>query len=84
MAHNPRMSRYYFHVQNQGSFARDDVGLEFDTIELARDQASDAAGEILTSDLRLGKADITFQIQVENGECKCVFTMDVTATCALS
>ena len=76
------MARYYFHVQNQVSFVKDDVGIELDTFERVREQMSDAAGEILTSDLRAGKTDITFQIQVEDGSDRRLITLDVSGAIA--
>ncbi len=78
----PRMSRYYFHVENQESYTRDENGMEFDSLERARNEASDAAGEILTSDLRAGKTNVVFQIQVEDGNDKRLMTLVVTGAVA--
>ncbi|RYD25637.1 MAG: hypothetical protein EOP89_08780 [Lysobacteraceae bacterium] len=78
----PAMSRYYFHIENQESFTRDENGMEFDSLERVRNEASDAAGEILTSDLRVGKTNVVFQIQVEDGSDKRVMTLVVTGAVA--
>lgn len=76
------MSRYYFHIENQESYTRDENGLEFDSLERVRNEASDAAGEILTSDLRAGKTNVVFQIQVEDGSDRRVMTLVVTGAVA--
>jgi hypothetical protein len=34
------MAHYFFDTRDNGTFIRDDVGLEFDTIEEARDEAA--------------------------------------------
>lgn len=74
------MRRYFFHVQNQISYVRDEVGAELASLESARARASDTAGEILTSDLRDGKTDIVFDIQVEDGDGTRMLTLHVVGT----
>ncbi|MEG3174828.1 hypothetical protein U1872_01190 [Sphingomonas sp. RB3P16] len=74
------MARYYFHILNQSSYVRDEVGLELASIESARDQASDAAGEILTTDLREGKTDVMFDVQVEDGSGVRLLTFHIAGT----
>ncbi|WP_242181924.1 hypothetical protein [Sphingomonas sp. CARO-RG-8B-R24-01] len=76
------MPRYFFDLQSQDSFTRDDTGLEMATVDRARDHASDAAGGILTSDFRAGRTDIRFEIQVEDGREHRVMTLKVTGTVA--
>ena len=71
------MARYYFHVEND-SYTRDESGVELDTIERVRDQASNAAGEILTSELRAGRANIGFQIQIEDPDDKRIMTIVIS------
>lgn len=71
------MVRYYFHVEND-SYTRDESGVELDTIERVRDQASNAAGEILTSELRAGRANIGFQIQIEDPDDKRIMTIVIS------
>ncbi|TPG54315.1 hypothetical protein EAH76_06470 [Sphingomonas glacialis] len=74
------MPRYFFHVLNQTSHVHDEVGAELSSIAVARSRASDAAGEILTSDLRDGKTDIVFDVQVEDDRGARVLTVHVVGT----
>lgn len=74
------MTRYFFHVRNQTSYVRDEIGGEMPGVEAARNHAADAAGEIITSELRDGNPDPQFEIQVEDGEGKRVLTFTVRST----
>ena len=64
------MQRYYFHVRHDETLVRDLEGAEFETLELAREEAVQAAREILAE--RLIKGDVIdgeiFEITLENGE----------------
>ncbi len=74
------MQRFFFHVLNQTSYVRDDVGSELASLALARDQASDTVGEILTSDLRDGKTNVVFDVQVEDGAGARLLTFHIAGT----
>lgn len=76
------VSRYFFHVQNQTSYTRDEVGGELSGLEAARNHAADAAGQIITSELRDGNPDPTFEIQVEDEHGKRVLTFNIWSTVA--
>lgn len=77
---HPGMSRYFFHVLNQISYVRDEIGAELGSLAVAQARASDAAGEILTSDLRNGKTDIVFDVQVEDGDGARLLTLHIVGT----
>jgi hypothetical protein len=63
------MQRYYFHVRHHEMLIRDPEGAEFETLEMARDEAVQAAREILAE--RLIKGDVidgeVFEISLEDG-----------------
>lgn len=73
------MQRFFFHVLNQTSYVRDEFGSDLATLDSARDQASDAAGEILTSDLRDGRTDVKFEVQVEDTAGARLLTVRIAA-----
>lgn len=74
------MSRYFFHVRNQVSFTRDDVGGEMSGIAAARNHAADAAGQIITSEMRDGNDDATIEIQVDDEHGARVLTFNIWST----
>eukprot|EP01037_Dinobryon_pediforme_P030644 gene30644-34793_t len=76
------MARYFFHVQNQVSYVRDEIGSDLPSQRVARSRAAEAAGEILTSDLRDGRTQITFDIQVDNEAGARLFTISVAGAVA--
>jgi hypothetical protein len=76
------MSRYFFHVQNQVSYMRDEIGSELPSQRVARSRAAEAAGEILTSDLRDGRTHVTFDIQVDNEAGARLFTISIAGSVA--
>jgi hypothetical protein len=82
--HVPAMSRYFFHLQNQTSYVRDEVGSDLASLGLARSRAAEAAGEILTSDLRDGRTQIVFDIQVDDAAGDRLFTVHVTGSVELA
>lgn len=59
------MPRYYFDVRD-GHLTEDDVGIEFDGIEAARDEAARALGE-MARDVLPGSAVREIAIQVRDG-----------------
>lgn len=61
---------------NQESSTRDDTGLDFSREEAARYQASNASGEIPTSDLQAGK----FEAQIEDEADRSIATFRITGT----
>ncbi|WP_010187157.1 DUF6894 family protein [Sphingomonas sp. PAMC 26605] len=77
------MSRYFFHVQNQTSYVRDEVGSDLASPGLARSRAADAAGEILTADLRDGRTEVAFDIEVDDAAGERLFTVHVAGTVEL-
>lgn len=74
------MPQYFFHVRNQTSYERDEVGVDLAGLDAARDQAANSAGEILTSDLRDGKSDVHFDIQIEDADDTRLMTLHVAGT----
>lgn len=74
------MPRYFFHVLNQRSYTRDEVGAELSGLEAARHRAADVVGEIVTSDLREGRADVVFDVEVDDEAGVRVLTCHIGAT----
>lgn len=74
------MPRYFFHVRNQTSYTRDEDGVALADVGAARAQAADAAGEILTSELRDGNAGPVFEIHVDDATSRRVLTLHVSGT----
>lgn len=74
------MSRYFFHVRNQVSYVRDEIGCDLASSDLARSRAAEAAGEILTSDLRDGRTVVAFDIQVDGESGERLFTVHIAGS----
>jgi hypothetical protein len=49
------MPRYYFNIRDGGDFAQDPEGVEFATLDLAREEAVTAVREILSEKLMRGE-----------------------------
>jgi hypothetical protein len=60
------MAHYFFDSRDNGSFIRDDVGLEFDSIEEARDEAAVCLAEMAKFVLP-GSDRRTLSIEVRDG-----------------
>lgn len=74
------MSRYFFHLQNQTSYVRDEIGSDLPSLGLVRSRAAEAAGEILTSDLRDGRTQVVFDLQVDDETGDRLFTVHVASS----
>ena len=63
------MPRYYFDVRDGEEFTPDDLGIEFDGIERARDEAARALGEIAREALPGSVArEIAIEVRDEDKE----------------
>jgi hypothetical protein len=63
------MSRYYFDIREGPRFVRDDVGLEFDSLDAAERSAAETAAEIGRELLPKGEArEITVEMRNEHGQ----------------
>ncbi|MES5100179.1 hypothetical protein ABUK73_18295 [Agrobacterium sp. BA1120] len=62
--------RYYFHVRRHQELQKDPEGAEFETLEAARDEAFQAAREILAERMVRGEVidGEVFEITTEEGE----------------
>lgn len=74
------MPRYFFHVRNQTSYIRDEIGSELKSADGARARGADLAGEILTSDLREGRTEVVFDVEVEDDSRARVYTLYIVGT----
>ncbi len=64
------MTRYFFHVRKHGNLTLDPEGDEFDTLDLAYEEAVASAREIVAQHVAVGEsiADEQFEITTETGK----------------
>ncbi|MGB8286354.1 hypothetical protein ELI13_33245 [Rhizobium ruizarguesonis] len=63
------MPKYFFHVRRSGAFKEDPEGIDLATPELAFEEATAAAREIMAERIRMGDPanGDTFEIMTEDG-----------------
>ena len=61
------MARYFFHLRNHTDELLDLEGTELTDIDAAQQIALDTARKRLSAELRSGKLDLRYRIDVENG-----------------
>ena len=70
-----RMPRFYFHISNGHGFIEDEEGVELPDEAAARSQALAAARDVMASDLREGRLDLTSFIEVEDEAHRLLLTL---------
>jgi hypothetical protein len=71
--------RFYFDVREGNGFTRDDIGVEFDTLDAAKFAAATAAAEMGPDRLPKGDArEVTIEVKDENGFLLLTVTVAMT------
>jgi hypothetical protein len=69
------MPRFYFHIGDGHGFIEDEEGLDLVDEASARRNAVAAARDLMASDLRQGRLDLTSFIEVEDDSHRLLFTL---------
>ena len=70
------MPRFYFDVREGARFSPDSVGLEFDSLDTAEQEAARVAAEISRDQLPKGNArEVTIEVKNEHGQRVLTVTM---------
>ena len=69
------MPRYYFHIKEEATTIRDNDGMELEELEAVRNEATQAAREMMSEDVREGYAPNgrTFVVTDERGQTVLMF-----------
>ena len=60
------MARYFFHYRNGHADHEDDDGLEFESLEAAKDAALHGARDTLSQEILNGVMDLRYRLEVED------------------
>jgi hypothetical protein len=69
------MPRFFFHVVDGVGIASDEDGLELENIAAARDVAVEGAHDILAAEIRYGRIDLSWRIDVADEGGAVVLTL---------
>jgi hypothetical protein len=69
------MPRFYFHICNGHGFIEDEEGVDLPDEPAARRNVIAAARDVMASDLREGRLDLTSFIEVEDEAHRLLFTL---------
>ena len=62
------MPRFFFHVVDRAGIATDDDGPDVDDLTAAKEVALKGARDILAAEIKYGKIDLNWRIDVADGE----------------
>jgi hypothetical protein len=62
------MTRYFFHLHEDGDVTRDEEGREYTSIDAARSAAMRDARSIIAADVERGRLDLSGRIEVHDGQ----------------
>jgi hypothetical protein len=72
------MPRYYFHLRDDVEELLDPDGIELPTLGAVRLAAMAAARDTLSHDLRQGRMDLRYRIDVEDGKGSIIYSLPFT------
>jgi hypothetical protein len=62
------MTRYFFHLHEDGDVTRDEEGREYASIDAARSAAMRDARSIIAADVERGRLDLSGRIEVHDSQ----------------